>query len=249
METTQIMERMKQMKLFGMHRYYNSSLDAGHHQNYTADELLYALIESEWDERQTRKIDRLMRTARFRYKASVEEITFNEQRNMDRNHILRFAECDFIKQRQNILITGSTGVGKSYLACAFGHQACIKGYRVMYFNIAKILARLKMQKADGSYIKEMAKIERQDLVILDDFGLQPIDSQSRMIFLEMMEDRYDVRSTIVTSQLPVSAWHEVINEKTIADAILDRLVHSSHRIDLKGESMRKKRRNIKMETN
>ena len=249
METTQMMERMKQMKLFGMHRYYNSSLDAGHHQNYTADELLYALIESEWDERQTRKIDRLMRTARFRYKASVEEITFNEQRNMDRNHILRFAECDFIKQRQNILITGSTGVGKSYLACAFGHQACIKGYRVMYFNIAKILARLKMQKADGSYIKEMAKIERQDLVILDDFGLQPIDSQSRMIFLEMMEDRYDVRSTIVTSQLPVSAWHEVINEKTIADAILDRLVHSSHRIDLKGESMRKKRRNIKMETN
>jgi DNA replication protein DnaC len=249
METTQILERMKQMKLFGMHRYYHSSLDAGHHQSYTADELLYALIESEWDERQTRKIDRLMRTARFRYKASVEEITFNEQRNMDKNHILRFAECDFIKQRQNILITGSTGVGKSYLACALGHQACIKGYRVMYFNIAKILARLKMQKADGSYIKEMAKIERQDLVILDDFGLQPIDSQSRMIFLEMMEDRYDIRSTVVTSQLPVSAWHEVINEKTIADAILDRLVHSSHRIDLKGESMRKKRRNIKMETN
>jgi len=249
METTLILERMKQMKLFGMHRYYHSSLDAGHHQNYTADELLYALIETEWDERQTRKIDRLMRTARFRYKASVEEITFNEQRNMDKNQILRFAECDFIKQRQNILITGSTGVGKSYLACAFGHQACIKGYRVMYFNIAKILARLKMQKVDGSYIKEMAKIERQDLVILDDFGLQPIDSQSRMIFLEMMEDRYDLRSTIVTSQLPVSSWHEVINEKTIADAILDRLVHSSHRIDLKGESMRKKRKNIKMETN
>ncbi len=119
----------------------------------------------------------------------------------------------------------------------------------MYFNIAKILARLKMHKADGSYIKEMAKIERQDLVILDDFGLQSIDSQSRMIFLEMMDDRYDVRSTIVTSQLPVSAWHEVINEKTIADAILDRLMHSSHRINLKGESMRKKRRNIKMETN
>lgn len=119
----------------------------------------------------------------------------------------------------------------------------------MYFNIAKILARLKMQKADGSYLKEMSKIEKQDLVILDDFGLQPIDSQSRMIFLEMMEDRYDIRSTIVTSQLPVSSWHEVINEKTIADAILDRLVHSSHRIDLRGESMRKKRKNIKMETN
>jgi DNA replication protein DnaC len=249
METTQILERMKQMKLFGMHRYYQSSLDANHHENYTADELLNALIESEWDERQTRKIDRLMRTARFRYKASIEEITFGEQRNLDKNKMLRFAECDFIKQKQNILITGSTGVGKSYLACALGHQACIKGYRVMYFNITKILARLKMQKADGSYIKEMSKIEKQDLVILDDFGLQPIDSQSRMIFLEMMEDRYDVRSTIVTSQLPVSAWHEVINEKTIADAILDRLVHSSHRIDLKGESMRKNRKNTKMSMN
>jgi len=249
METLRILERMKQMKMYGMHRYYQSCLDAGHHENYTADELLKALIESEWDERQTRKIDRLMRTARFRYKASIEEITYNEDRNMDKNKILRFAECDFINQKQNILITGSTGVGKSYLACALGHQACIKGYRVMYFNIAKILARLKMQKADGSYIKEMLKIEKQDLVILDDFGLQPIDSQSRMIFLEMMEDRYDIRSIIVTSQLPVSAWHEVINEKTIADAILDRLVHSSHRIDLKGESMRKNRINIKMNMN
>jgi len=249
METTQIIERMKQMKLFGMHRYYQSSLDANHQGNYTPDELLNALIESEWDERQTRKIDRLMRTARFRYKASVEEITFNEQRNLDKDKILRFAECDFIKQKQNILITGSTGVGKSYLACALGHQACIKGYRVMYFNIAKILARLKMQKADGSYIKEMLRIEKQDLVILDDFGLQPIDSQSRMIFLEMMEDRYDIRSTIVTSQLPVSSWHEVINEKTIADAILDRLVHSSHRIDLKGESMRKNKKNLNISMN
>lgn len=249
MKTLQILERMNQMKMYGMHRYYQSSLDAGHHENYTADELLEALVESEWDERQTRKIDRLMRTARFRYKASVEEITFNEDRNMDKNNILRFAACDFINQKQNILITGSTGVGKSYLACALGHQACIKGYRVMYFNIAKILARLKMQKADGSYIKEMLKIEKQDLVILDDFGLQPIDSQSRMIFLEMMEDRYDRRSTIVTSQLPVSAWHEVINEKTIADAILDRLVHSSHRIDLKGESMRKNRINNKINMN
>lgn len=249
METTQIIERMKQMKLFGMHRYYQSSLDANHQGNYTPDELLNALIESEWDERQTRKIDRLMRTARFRYKASVEEITFNEQRNLDKDKILRFAECDFIKQKQNILITGSTGVGKSYLACALGHQACIKGYRVMYFNIAKILARLKMQKADGSYIKEMLRIEKQDLVILDDFGLQPIDSQSRMIFLEMMEDRYDIRSIIVTSQLPVSSWHEVINEKTIADAILDRLVHSSHRIDLKGESMRKNKKNLNISMN
>ncbi len=249
METTAILEKMKQLKLFGMHRYYQGSLDANHQENYTADELLHALVESEWDERQTRKIDRLMRTAHFRYKSSVEEITFNEQRNLDKNKILRFAECEYIKQKQNILITGSTGVGKSYLSCALGHQACIKGYKVMYFNISKLLSKLKMLKADGTYIKEMSKIEKQDLVILDDFGLQPIDSQSRLIFLELIEDRYDRKSTIVTSQLPVSSWYEVINEKTIADAILDRLVHSSHRIDLKGESLRKNNKNVNINMN
>lgn len=249
METTAILDKMKQLKLFGMYRYYQGSLTAEHQQTYTADELLKALIESEWDERQTRKIERLMRTARFRYKASVEELSFNEQRNLDRNQILRFAECEYIKQKQNILITGSTGVGKSYLSCALGHQACIKGYRVMYFNISKLLSKLKMLKADGTYIKEMSKIERQDLIILDDFGLQPIDSQSRLIFLELIEDRYDRKSTIVTSQLPVSSWYEVIDEKTIADAILDRLVHSSHRIDLKGESLRKQKKNVNISMN
>lgn len=249
METTAILEKMKQLKLFGMYRYFQSNLSTNNQEHYTADELLDALIDAEWDERQTRKIDRLMRTARFRYKASVEEILYDDQRNLDKNKILRFAECDFIKQKQSILITGSTGVGKSYLACALGHQACIKGYRVLYFNMAKVLSRLKMQKADGSYIKEINKIERQDLIILDDFGLQPIDSQSRMIFLEMIEDRYDRKSTIMTSQLPVNSWYEVINEKTIADAILDRLVHSSHRIELKGESLRKAKRNVNINMN
>jgi DNA replication protein DnaC len=249
METTAILDKMKQLKLFGMSRYYQASLAMEHQQSYTADELLKALIESEWDERQTRKIERLMRTARFRYKASVEELSFKEDRNLDKNQVLRFAECEYIKQKQNILITGSTGVGKSYLSCALGHQACMNGHRVMYFNISKLLSKLKMFKADGTYIKEMAKIERQELIILDDFGLQPIDSQSRLIFLELIEDRYDRKSTIVTSQLPVSSWYEVINEKTIADAILDRLVHSSHRIDLKGESLRKQKKNVNINMN
>ena len=139
---TEILEKMKQLKLFGMHRYYQSTLDAGHHERYTADELLDALIESEWDERKTRKIDRLIRLARFRYNASIEEMVYNEQRNINKNQLLRFAECEYLKLKQNILITGSTGVGKSYLSCALGHQACINGYKVMYFNISKLFSSL-----------------------------------------------------------------------------------------------------------
>ena len=249
MERTIILERMKQLHLFGMYRCFQTNLNTNHPENLTGDELMEMLIEAEWDERQTRKIDRLMRIAKFRYKASVEEMIFSEQRNLDKNQIMRFVECDYIRQKQNILITGSTGVGKSYLASALGHQACLKGYRVMYFNMSKILSKFKMHKADGSYIKEISKIEKQDLLILDDFGLQPIDNQGILIFMEMIEDRYDRKSTIMTSQLPVSSWYEVINEKTIADAILDRLVHSSHRIDLKGESLRKSKKEANINMN
>ena len=140
----------------------------------------------------------------------------------------------------NILITGSTGAVKSYIATALGYQACIEGYRTMYFNTTKLFAKLKMAKADGSYLKELAKLERQHLIILDDFGLQPLDNQNRMALLEIIEDRNGRGSLIVTSQVPVSGWYDVIGEKTIADAILDRLIHQSHRIELAGESMRKK---------
>jgi len=151
------------------------------------------------------------------------------------------AEGDYLAKCKNLLITGSTGVGKSYLATALGYQACIDGKRVMYFNATKMFSKLKMAKADGSYLKELAKIERQHLVIIDDFGLQALDNQNRMTLLEIIEDRQNKGSVIITSQLPVKGWYEVIGEKTIADAILDRLIHQAHRIELKGESMRKKR--------
>lgn len=136
---------------------------------------------------------------------------------------------------------GSTGIGKSYVASAIGHQACIQGYRVFYASTPKLFAKLKMAMADGSYIKEIAKLERTQLLILDDFGIQPFDAQSRAALLEIIEDRHGKTSLIITSQLPVSKWFEVIGEKTIADAILDRIVHVAHRIELKGESMRRKR--------
>jgi DNA replication protein DnaC len=154
---------------------------------------------------------------------------------------MRFGECNFVKKHENIIITGSTGIGKSYLATALGHQACTQGYKVYYANIGKLFSRLKMGKADGSYLREISKIERQDLLIIDDFGLVPIDNQNRAALMEIVEDRHKMASMIITSQLPVNCWHEVIGEKTIADAILDRIVHDAHRIDLKGESLRKTR--------
>jgi len=238
-ETT--LSKMKQIKLYGMHGAFRTAIETGKTDDYTLDQFVSMLIDAEWDDRQNRKIERGIKNARFHYKASVENIVYDQMRNIDRNSVLRLAECDYIEKCENILITGSTGVGKSYLATALGYQACIEGNRVMYFNATKLFSKLKMAKADGSYLKELAKIERQHLIIIDDFGLQLLDNQNRLALLEIIEDRQNKGSLIVTSQLPVTEWYSVIGEKTIADAILDRLIHQSHRIELRGESMRKKR--------
>ena len=221
---------------------FKSSLETGQTNDYTADELLAHLVDAEWDDRQNRRMERQIFYARFRYKASLEDIHYHAERSIDRNQIMRLADCSFIDRQENLLLTGSTGIGKSYIASAIGYQACMLGYRVLYVSTPKLFAKLKMAKADGSYIKELAKIERQQLLIMDDFGVQPFDAQSRAALMEIIEDRHGKTSLIITSQLPVSKWHEVIGEKTIADAILDRIVHDAHRLELKGESMRKKRR-------
>lgn len=247
-----ILEKMKQMRLSGMSKAFDLTLQSGRNEKYTADEMTTHLIESEWDERYNRKLDRSIKSARFRYKAGIEQINYEDGR-LDKNQVVRLISCDFIKQRENIIITGSTGIGKSFLASAIGHEACSKGYRVFYQHSAKLFARLKIAKADGSYLKELAKIEKQHLLLIDDFGLQPLDQQSRSTLMEIIEDRHGKSSTIFTSQVPVSKWHEVIGEQTIADAILDRIVHDAHRIEMKGESLRKKRifkndENIDLET-
>lgn len=236
---TDTLERMKQMRLFGMHRTFTTSLEQPAEQ-LTSDEVVAMLIDSEWDDRHNRAIERSLRNAHFRYKATIEELDYSAERGLDKNLLYRLADGEFINRKENVLITGSTGTGKSFIASAIGHQACQSGFKVLYANATKLFAQLKMAKADGSSIKELAKIERQDLLILDDFGIQPLDQQSRASLLDIIEDRHGKRSTIITAQVPVKQWYDLINEKTVADAIMDRIVHNAQRIELKGESLRRK---------
>jgi DNA replication protein DnaC len=228
------------MKLLGMLRSYQSMLDSHLHNDLTHDEVIETLVQAEWEDRENKKINRHLRLAKFRYGACMEEINFAARRGLDKTQVLRLSDGSFLEKKENILITGATGVGKSYLSSALGHQACQLGYRTLYFNTQKLFTRLKMSKADNSYVREIGRIEKYDLLILDDFGLAPLDSEARMILLEIIEDRHNRKSTIISSQLPVASWYEVIGESTIADAILDRMVHTAHRIELKGESLRKK---------
>jgi DNA replication protein DnaC len=234
------LNQMSKMKFHGMMEAYKTILDSNRHHELNPEELINLLLQAEWEERENRKINRLYRTAKFRYSAAVEELEFSPQRGLDKMQVLRLADVSFIKRKENILITGATGSGKSYIASALGNQACMQGFRTLYYNTTKLFPKLKMLKADGSYMKEIARIEKQDLLILDDFGIQQLDQMGRMALLEIIEDRHGRASTIVASQLPVTKWFETIGDSTIADAILDRLAHTAHRIELKGESMRKK---------
>jgi len=235
-------EKMNQMKLSGMGRAFHSTMETNFASGFTPDEMVAYLVDAEWEERQNRKLARILKNANFRYQASLEQIQSTPQRNLDKNLLLRLADCHWIKKGENIIITGPTGVGKSFLACALGNQAALLGVRVLYFNATKMFSKLKMAKADGTYVKELARIQKHNLLIIDDFGLHPVDEQSKLILLELLEDRYSVHSTVMTSQFPISQWHEMIANPTVADAICDRLIHNAYKIALKGESLRKSKK-------
>ncbi len=232
-------ERMGQMRLLGMQTAFKAFVEQPPPTAFTNDEIVQYLVQSEWDDRKHRSVKRSIHAARFRYRADSASVDYGCARNLDKNQINRLFAGDFIKVGQDVFITGSTGTGKSYLASAIGYQACLLGYKVFYASTAKLMSTLKMAKADGSHLKELARIEKQDLLILDDFGIQSFDANGRSMLMDIIEDRHSKHSTIIASQVPVKNWYEVIGEQTIADAILDRLVHQSIRVELKGESLRK----------
>jgi len=232
-------EKMGQMRLFGMQTAFKTFVEQPPPTSFTNDEMAQYLIQNEWDDRRHRAVQRSIQSARFRYRADSTSVDYSLERNLDKNQINRLFAGDFIKAGQDVFITGSTGTGKSYLASAIGYQACLLGYKVFYASTAKLMSVLKMAKADGSHLKELSRIEKQDLLILDDFGIQAFDASGRAMLMDIIEDRHAKHSTIIASQVPVKNWYDVIGEQTIADAILDRLVHQSIRVELKGDSLRK----------
>lgn len=239
MNNNETIEKLKQMRLGAMAQMHRQHIENNLYSNCTADEYLALLADHEWESRYNRKIHRLISQAGFRQKASIQEVSYAEIRNLDKNMFQRLSTMDFIEKKENVIITGSTGVGKSYLAHALGYQACISEKKVLYKPAARLFNQLKLSKVDGTYFKEIKKLQKIDLLILDDFGLQAFDNFARDTLMDIIDERYGQSSTIISSQLPVSAWYDIIGEATIADAILDRLVNSSHRITLKGDSLRK----------
>ena len=222
-----------------MARAFRATMETAVKHSFTPDEMISHLVDIEWDDRHNRKLQRLIKAANFRHQVSFEEIDFGLKRNLDKNQLLRLSDCGWIERHQSILFTGPTGVGKSFIAQALGHQGCVYGFRTGYYPYSKLFQYLKLCRADGSYLKELVRIQKHDLFILDDLGLEAFDGQSRLSLLEILEDRAGRKSSIIVSQIPVDKWHQVIGDPTLADAICDRIVHSAHRIELKGESVRK----------
>ncbi len=233
--------KMREMKLYGMAGAFETTLETGQDTKYTLDELLTHIVDSEWDDRNHRRKERLRKAAGFRYLASFAELDYSSRRNLDKNQMLRLSDCSWVREHKDIVITGATGSGKSFLGSALGHQSCDYGYKVKYYQTSRLFAELKEKKDEGSYHKMLTRLVNIDLLILDDFGLTSFTKESRIALLDILEDRHGRKSTMFASQLPVSSWHELIGDSTIADAIMDRIVYGSYRIELKTEvSLREK---------
>ena len=237
----QINTLLTSLRLHGMERSWQSLRETKQHHELSLPDGLELMLQAEEEDRKNRRFERLRKNARFRYQASIEELYLDPSRGIDKSLISELAKGDYIARGESVLISGASGCGKSFLASALGHHACAQGYKVAYHNLQKLFIRTKMARLDGSIYKFFEKTAKTDLLIIDDFGLAHFDRQQRLDMMEMIEDRHGKKSTIIASQLPVTNWYDVIGEETIADAILDRLIHTSFRIELKGENLRKKR--------
>jgi len=237
----QIISQLKQLKLSGMaNALFMQSEQPGTYDNLSFNERLQLLVDSESQERTHRKQQRLLKAAKFKLAANASEIDYQHPRGLKQSVVATLLQCDWLTKSQNILMTGPCGSGKTYLACAFGHTACLKNYSVKYYRLSRLLLALSQSKADGTYSKMLTSLAKLDCLILDDWGLEPLKAPQRNDLMEIMDDRHGSSSTMILSQLPTDQWHQLIGDNTLADAILDRLMHNAHRIKLKGESMRKR---------
>ncbi len=232
-------EKLRSLKLIGMLQAFEEQAQMPEIASLSFEERLGLLADRESTERESRRLKTRLRQAKLKVNASIEDIDLRTPRGIDKSLIASLVSCKYISQHLNCLICGPTGIGKTWIACALAQKACRDGYRARYIRLPRFLQELNISKADGRYPKLLAELAKTDLLVLDDWGIIPLTAEHRRDLLEILDDRFNRRSTIVTSQLPVKSWHEYIDDPTMADAILDRLVHSAYRIDLEGDSMRK----------
>ncbi len=233
------LDKLQTMRFTGMLKALQEQQETREIEALSFEERLGLLLDREMTERQSKRLQTRLKKAKLRHQAAVEDINYRHPRNLDRSQGLKLCDCQWIKEHQNLIITGPTGIGKSWLACAFAHKACREGYTALYTRMPRLLQDVGISKGDGRYPKVMKELSKIDLLVLDDWGISPLKAEQLRDLLEILEDRHGLRSTLVTSQLATKKWHEYLGDPTLADAILDRLVHNAHRMDLQGDSMRK----------
>jgi len=241
MLTNPTLDKLQELRLTGMHAAYSEQLESTDHHDLTFDERFGLLVDREHTQRHNRRLKTRLTKARLRLSAAIEDIDYRHPRGLDKRLMLSLAECDWIRQHHNVVLTGPTGAGKTYIACALGHKACREGFTVLYHRAPRLFQDLERAKADGRYPKLLTALAKTDLLILDDFATALLTDQQRRDLFEIVEDRCERRSTLIAAQMPLNHWHETIGDPTLADAILDRLIHNPHKITLKGESMRKRK--------
>jgi DNA replication protein DnaC len=233
------LDKLQDLRFTGMAKALTEQMALPDIEELSFEERLGLLVDREVTEREDRRLTTRLRQAKLKQNACIEDIDFKQSRGLDKSLVLDLAQCQWIKKHLNLLITGPTGVGKTWVACALAQKACREGFTSLYLRLPRLLQELPIAKGDGTYTRLMSRLAKVDVLILDDWGLSKLIAEQRRDLLEILEDRHDNRSTIVTSQLPLDQWHHIIGDPTLADAILDRLVHNAYKINLKGESMRK----------
>lgn len=234
-----VIDKLQALRLHAMAKILKEQREQSDLDSLRFEERLGLLVDIEITDRENRRLQARLRKAKLKYDACWEDVDYQTQRGLDKSLLVTLSHCQWVQSHQNILIVGPTGTGKTFLACAFAHKSCLSGYTAKYYRLPRLLSDLHLEKGDGSYGKHMKELAKVDVLLLDDFGLKSFTDEHRHDLLELLDDRHEKRATIITSQLPIKLWHETIGNSTLADAILDRVVHNAHRLEMKGESLRK----------